>query len=160
MANIPGDGSDERDLFLIRIFDAPAEKVYEAWTNPVLIKQWFAPHPMALPVAELDVRPGGSSYMVMRGPDGNDMPLHGVYLEVIPNKRLVSTDAYKTAWEPSEKPFLTIDLTFEEFNGRTRYTARTRHWSMEDRVAHEEMGFHQGWNQCADQLADLVEKSN
>lgn len=158
VANIPGADADERDLFLVRIFDAPPEKVYQAWTDPELIKQWFAPDPVTLPIAELDVRPGGTSYMVMRTPDGNDMPMHGVYLEVVPNERLVSTDAYKTAWEPSEKPFLTLELSFEAFGQRTRYTARVRHWSAEDREAHEKMGFFEGWNLCADQLAALVEK--
>ena len=61
---------------------------------PTLLKQWFAPLPYTTPVAELDVRPGGSAFIVMRGPDGKDLPNRGVYLEVVPNERLVSTDAY------------------------------------------------------------------
>ena len=150
--------SDDRELMLTRLIDAPREKVYRAWTDPQLLKQWFAPLPYTTPVAELDVRPGGSAFIVMRGPDGKDLPNHGVYLEVVPNQRLVSTDAYVKAWEPSEKPFMTLILTFEAEGGKTRYTARVRHWTVADRETHEKMGFHQGWGICTDQLTALVAK--
>ena len=150
--------SADRELTLTRLIDAPREKLYRAWTDPTLLKQWFAPLPYTTPVAELDVRPGGSAFIVMRGPDGKDLPNHGVYLEVVPNQRLVSTDAYTKAWEPSEKPFMTLTLTFEDEGGKTRYTARVRHWTVADREAHEKMGFHQGWGLCTDQLSALVAK--
>jgi uncharacterized protein YndB with AHSA1/START domain len=150
--------TSDRELVLTRLINAPREKLFAAWTNPELLKQWFAPLPYTTPVAQLDVRPGGSSLIVMRGPDGVDMPNPGIYLEVVENERLVVTDAYTKAWEPSEKPFMTVILTFEDEDGKTRYTARVRHWSVADRQAHEQMGFHQGWGQCADQLAALVEK--
>jgi uncharacterized protein YndB with AHSA1/START domain len=104
------------------------------------------------------VQPGGSAYSVMRGPDGKDLPNPGVYLEVVKNERIVSTDAYTKAWEPSEKPFMTLILTFEDKGGNTRYTARVRHWTVADREAHEKMGFQEGWGKCTDQLAALVEK--
>lgn len=146
----------ERDLVLTRLIDAPPAKVYEAWTNPEILKQWFAPLPYTTPHAELDVRPGGRSLIVMRSPDGVDMPNPGVYLEVVPNERLVLTDAYTEAWELSEKPFLTLILTFAEEDGKTRYTALVRHWTVADKEAHEQMGFHTGWGICADQLTALV----
>jgi uncharacterized protein YndB with AHSA1/START domain len=93
----------------------------------------------------------------MMGPDGVEMPNAGVYLEVVPNRKLVITDAFREAWLPSEKPFMTVILTFEDQgDGRTRYTALVRHWSLDDRKAHEEMGFHEGWGICADQLAELA----
>jgi uncharacterized protein YndB with AHSA1/START domain len=150
--------SSGRELVLTRIIDAPREKVFRAWTDPELLKQWFAPLPYTTPVAELDVRPGGANLIVMRDPQGNDMPNRGVYLEVVENERLVITDAYSKAWEPSEKPFMTLVLTFEDMGGKTKYTARVRHWTVADREAHEKMGFHEGWGQCADQLAALVAK--
>ena len=146
----------DRELSLSRIIDAPPQKVYRAWTEPELLKQWFAPAPFTTPVAELDVRPGGANRIVMRSADGTEFPNRGVYLEVVPNERLVFTDAYTEAWQPSGKPFMTVILTFEDEGGRTRYTARVRHWSVEDRETHENMGFHQGWGQCANQLAALV----
>ncbi len=146
----------ERELVLTRLIDAPREAVYRAWTEPELLKQWFAPKPFTTPVAELDVRPGGASLIVMEGPDGALMPNPGVYLEVVPNEKLVFTNAYTKAWEPSEKPFMTVVLTFEDEGGKTRYTARALHWSVADRETHEQMGFHQGWGLCADQLAEVA----
>ncbi|MBB2971602.1 SRPBCC family protein [Mesorhizobium sp. RMAD-H1] len=147
---------NDRELVLTRLIDAPREKLYRAWTDPELLKQWFAPLPYTTPHAELDVRPGGASLIIMRSPDGQDMPNRGVYLEVVENERIVATDAYVRAWEPSEKPFMTLILTFENEAGKTRYTARVRHWSAADCKAHGEMGFHEGWGQCTDQLAALV----
>lgn len=147
---------EERDLVLTRIIDAPPEKVYRAWTEPELLKQWFAPSPWTTPAAQTDVRPGGANLVVMRGPDGDEYANRGVYLEVVENRRLVMTDAYTSAWEPSEKPFMTVILTFEDEGGRTKYTARVRHWTVADRIQHEKMGFHEGWSQCADQLSALA----
>ena len=147
-----------RDLVLKRTIDAVPEKVFRAWTDPELVKQWFAPKPWTTPHVELDVRAGGSNLIVMRGPDGNELPNRGVYLEVVENERLVFTDAYTTAWQPSGKPFMTVVLTFENHSGKTNYTARVQHWNEADREAHESMGFHQGWAICADQLAALAEK--
>ena len=148
--------TSDRELVLTRLIDAPREKLYRAWTDAELLKRWFAPKPWTTPHAELDVRPGGASLVVMRSPDGNDMPCPGVYLEVVPNQRLVFTDAYTSTWQPSQKPFMTVILTFEDEGGKTRYTARVRHWTVADREAHEKMGFHHGWGQCADQLAALA----
>lgn len=144
--------TSDRELVLSRLIDAPREKVYRAWTEADILKQWFAPKPWTTARAELDVRPGGNSFVVMRDPDGNEYPNQGVYLEVVPNERLVFTDAYTTAWQPSEKPFFTAVLTFADEGGKTRYVARALHWTVEDKETHEKMGFHEGWGQCADQL--------
>jgi uncharacterized protein YndB with AHSA1/START domain len=148
----------DRELVLTRLIDAPREKLFRAWTDPELLKQWFAPLPWTTPVAELDLRPGGANLVVMRGPDGNEFPNRGVYLEVVANERLVFTDAFTEAWQPSQKPFMTAILTFEDEAGKTRYTARLRHWTIADREAHEKMGFHEGWARCTNQLTTLVGK--
>jgi uncharacterized protein YndB with AHSA1/START domain len=150
--------ASDRELVLTRIINAPREKVFRAWTEPELLKQWFAPLPYTTPVVKTDLRPGGSSLVVMRGPDGTEMPNRGVYLEVVKNERIVFTDAYTKAWEPSEKPFMTVILTFEDEGGKTKYTALVRHWTVADRETHEAMGFHKGWGICTDQLAALVAK--
>lgn len=73
-ANDETGDSSARELVLTRIIDAPREKLFRAWTEPDLLKQWFAPKPWETPHAELDVRPGGSCLVVMRGPDGNEFP--------------------------------------------------------------------------------------
>lgn len=150
------DTASNRELVLTRHIAAPPAALYRAWTDPELLKQWFAPLPYTTPVAELDVRPGGSSLIVMRSPEGQDMPNRGVYLEVVENERLVVTDSFTEAWVPTEKPFMTLILTFAEEEGGTRYTARVLHGTVADREAHEAMGFHEGWGICADQLAALV----
>ena len=87
------------------------------------------------------MRPGGASLVVMRSPDGKDLPNRGVYLEVVENERLVFTDAYTKAWEPSQKPFMTVILTFEDeaaarpatpracATGRWPTARRTRRWA-------------------------------
>jgi uncharacterized protein YndB with AHSA1/START domain len=148
--------ANSHELTLTRIIDAPPDKVYRAWTEPELMKQWFAPLPFTTPMVEIDVRPGGSNLVVMQDPEGREYPNRGVYLEVVKNQKLVITDAYTSAWQPSAKPFMTLILTFEEMDGKTKYTARVLHWTEEDRATHEQMGFHEGWGQCADQLAALV----
>ena len=145
------------ELTLTRIIDAPPAKVWRCWTEPKLMKEWFTPRPWLTPVVETDVRPGGSSLVLMRGPNGEENPCHGVYLEVVPNKKLVFTDAFTKAWVPSGHAFMVCELTFEEVaGGKTRYTARARHWSAEDRASHEKMGFHEGWGKATDQLEALV----
>jgi uncharacterized protein YndB with AHSA1/START domain len=147
----------DRELVVIRTIDVPREKIYRCWTEAALLKQWFAPLPYVTPVAEIDVRAGGSSYIVMRGPDGKDLPVRGVYLEIVPNARIVFTDAYVKAWEPSAKPFMTGTITLEDAGaGKTKYTALVQHWTKADRETHEQMGFHQGWSTCTDQLAALA----
>jgi uncharacterized protein YndB with AHSA1/START domain len=146
----------ELDLVFRRFIDAPAEKVYQGWTDPEMIVKWFTPPPYKTIAAELDVRPGGISFIMMQAPDGTEMPNPGVYLEIVPNQRLVITDAYTEAWKPSAKPFCTIDLHFEDLGGKTKYTAIVRHWTLTDKEAHEEMGFRTGWGIATDQLEALI----
>jgi len=148
---------DDRDLVLERVIDVPREKLYQCWTTPELLVQWFCPKPWYVSDVRQDVRTGGNSYLVMNGPNGERMPQPGVYLEVIPNEKLVFTDAFTETWKPSEKPFMVGIVTFEDLGaGKTRYRAVARHWTAEAKARHEAMGFHQGWGQCADQLADLL----
>ena len=146
----------DRDLVLTRLIDAPRANLWRCWTEPDLLKQFFAPLPYTTPFAELDVRPGGLSNVVMRSPEGQDMPCPGVYLEVVRHEKLVFTDAFVAGWEPSAKAFMVATLTFADEGRGTRYTARVRHWSAQDREAHEKMGFHGGWGVVADQLAALA----
>lgn len=151
------DSSASRELILTRDLDLPAEKLWRGWTDPELLRQWFCPRPWGVSRAELDVRPGGSCLVVMRSPEGQEFPNPGVYLEVVPHRRLVFTDAYTKAWEPAEHPFMTATISFDDLGGgRTRYTACARHWSVADREKHEAMGFHAGWNQALDQLVELL----
>ncbi|WP_295806708.1 SRPBCC family protein [uncultured Nitratireductor sp.] len=149
----------ENELVLARIIDAPREKIFRAWTDPNILKQWFVPKPWTIAKAEIDVRPGGSSLIVMKDPDGNEYPNRGVFLEVVENEKIVTTDAFTEAWKPSGKPFMTMILTLEDAGeDKTRYIARALHWNAEDVEAHKKMGFHEGWGQCADQLEEIAAK--
>jgi len=148
--------TERHELTLTRLIDAPRELLFRAWTEPELLKRWFTPRPWTTPVVEADVRPGGRSFVLMRGPDGEEQPCHGVYLEVVPGRRLVFTDAFTEAWLPSAKPFFTCVVTFDDEHGRTRYTAVARHWTAADKQTHERMGFHAGWNAATDQLEALA----
>jgi uncharacterized protein YndB with AHSA1/START domain len=145
------------ELVLTRLIDVPREKLWRCWTEPKLIVQWFTPPPWKTISAEVNVRAGGSSLVMMKGPEGQEMPHRGVYLEVVKNEKLVFTDAYTTAWEPAAKAFFTAILTFEdEGTATTKYTARALHWTQEDCEAHDKMGFHQGWGIATDQMTALA----
>lgn len=144
------------ELVLSRLIPVPRHKLFRCWTEPALITQWFTPPPWKTVAAEIDLRPGGASNITMQGPDGTLVPNPGQYLEVVPGRRLVFTDAYLGDWLPSAKPFFTCILSFDDEAGQTRYTARALHWTAEDREAHEKMGFHAGWGIATDQLTALA----
>ncbi|MDO9414667.1 SRPBCC family protein [Pararhizobium sp.] len=147
---------NDRELVLTRLIDAPREILFKCWTDAELMKKWFVPAPWTIAHAEVDLRTGGGNLIVMADPDGNEFPNRGVYLEIVENEKIVFTDAYTAGWEPAEKPFFTGIITFEDEDGKTRYTARARHWTVENRDNHEKMGFHEGWGQCATQLEALA----
>jgi uncharacterized protein YndB with AHSA1/START domain len=143
-----------QELSVTRLIAASPETVYRVWTTRT--SEWFAPLPWKAPVVEQDFRAGGRSYVEMEGPDGTRMPGDGVILEVVPNEKIVFTDAFKVGWEPQEA-FMVAIVTFEPEAGGTRYTARVRHWSEEALKRHQEMGFETGWGQVTAQLAELAE---
>ena len=152
----PSPASD-RELVITRIIDVPADKLFLCWTTPELLPQWFCPPPWRVSHAQMDVRTGGNSVITMKGPNGEEVVNPGVYLEVVENRRIVFTDAFTSAWVPSEKPFMVGIVEFEDLgDGTTRYTATARHWTVEDRQTHEQMGFEAGWGIAADQMAAVA----
>lgn len=148
--------TDARTLQLTRLIRAPRMLLWRAWTEPELLMQWFCPLPWKVVRAQMDVRPGGTSLFVMRGPEGQEFPNPGVYLQVDPGRRLVATDAFTDAWTPSERAFMVADIRFDDEAGGTRYTAQAHHWTLEAKAEHEKMGFHEGWGKATDQLEALV----
>lgn len=148
---------EDRTLTLTRTLAATPEQIWRCWTEPKLMKEWFVPRPWTLAEAEVDLRVGGTNRVVMRNPEGELFPSVGVYLELIPDRRLVFTDAFVSAWVPSEKPFFVGSIDLESQGpGKTLYVARARHWTVEDAEAHRAMGFLEGWGLCADQLEALA----
>lgn len=146
------------ELKIELVLEAPKEKLYRGWTEAELLMQWFAPKPWSTPKAVMDVRAGGASIIVMRSPEGQEFPNPGQFLEVVPNRKLVFTDAFTGGWAPKDgAPFFVAEINFEDAGpSQTRYTARARHWTAEARAQHEQMGFVPGWTQCARQLEELA----
>jgi uncharacterized protein YndB with AHSA1/START domain len=144
------------ELTLVRHMDVPRHKVWRCWTEPALITRWFTPPPWKTVAAEMDLRSGGSTNVTMEGPDGQRVENPGVYLDVVPNEKLVFTDAFTSAWVPSAKPFMVGIIELSDEDGGTRYVARALHWTAEDKETHEKMGFHEGWGVAADQLEALA----
>jgi uncharacterized protein YndB with AHSA1/START domain len=146
------------DLVLERVIDVPRELVWRAWTTPEHIRPWFCPKPWTTIDCEIDLRPGGIFRSVMRSPEGQEFPNVGCYLEVIPNERLVWTDALLPGYRPSPEPFFTAVLTLEPSGTGTRYVATAIHRDEAGRKKHEEMGFHGGWGTVVDQLVEYIKK--
>ncbi len=142
-------------LTITRLVEVPAENLYRGWTEPELLKQWFTPSPWKTVDCEIDLRPGGAFNTVMQGPQGESVANQGCWLEVVPNRKLVFTDAFQADFVPG-KPFMVATVSFEPEDGKVRYTARARHWSEEDRDKHEQMGFVDGWNKALDQLIPVA----
>lgn len=147
--------SDGLELKIERLIDAPPETVWRAWTEHM--EDWFCPRPWRVEIIEQVLEAGGRSAMVMRGPEGEEHPHEGVFLEVVPNRRIVSTDAFLPGWVPSGPFMVRIDLFEPEGNG-TRYTAIARHWTTEARDQHAAMGFEAGWGAATGQLVEVVER--
>jgi uncharacterized protein YndB with AHSA1/START domain len=152
----------ELDLELIREVPVSAQAVFEAWTDPESVTQWFAPRPYSTSLCEIDLRPGGGFRTVMNDPDGNQiMDGTSCYLEVAPNERLVWTTALTTDYRPrtDQMPFTAIlELTDNDAGGCT-YRVIAVHQDSGGAKQHAEMGFHEGWGTVVDQLVEHVRAS-
>lgn len=152
------------DLVLERIVEVPKELVWKAWTTPDIIKQWFTPVPWKTVECELDLRLGGMFRTVMQSPEGENFPNMGCYLEVIPNEKLVWTDALLPGFRPAggrpmnSMSFITVYILLETHGTGTKYTAIALHSKEEDQIKHKEMGFYEGWGTALDQLITAVKK--
>ena len=142
------------ELAVTRFIAAPPAKVWDIMVNRQ--EEWWCPRPWTIELVAQDRFPGGRSAMIMRGPEGEEMPHEGIMLAWDEGRRFASTDAIIGDLEPSG-PFMIGIWEIEPEGDGTRYTARARHWTDEARKQHEEMGFVQGWQACADQLAELCE---
>jgi uncharacterized protein YndB with AHSA1/START domain len=140
------------DLKLERTLDVAPELVWAAWTTPKHIEQFFTPKPWTASGCRIDLRPGGEFFCMMHGPDGEEFPVRQCYLEVVPNHKLVITDALQPGYRPAPEPFMTATILIEPAGKGSKYTAIACHNSEASRKKHEEMGFHEGWGTVADQL--------
>jgi uncharacterized protein YndB with AHSA1/START domain len=144
------------ELAIERYIDAPPDRVFRVWTERTA--EWWAPKPWTTEIVAQDLRPGGRQAMIMRGLDGATSPMEGVFLEIIPNRSIVFTDAFTVGWVP-KVPFMIGFFAFTPEGAGTRYLAGARHWDAEAYERHAAMGFEQGWSIVAEQLAALAEGS-
>lgn len=136
------------ELVVTRLFDAPRHLVYEAWTNPEHVPHWMlGPDGWTMPVCEVDLRPGGAWHFVWRRADGTEMSMRGVYREVMPPERLVSTESWGGPWPETVN---TIVLTEE--HGKTLLTHTISYPSKEARDAAMQTGMRQGMALSLDRL--------
>jgi uncharacterized protein YndB with AHSA1/START domain len=148
------------ELTIARHIAAPPSAVWDAWSDPAKLAQWWIPAPIECRVDKLDVRPGGGFVTRMREGGGDFGPhVDGCFLEAVPNERLVFTTVLTEGWQPAE-PWLALTaiLTFEAKDGGTLYSARVLHKNPEDSAKHDEMGFQEGWGTAIGQLAAMLEK--
>jgi len=144
----------EREIVMTRVFDAPRNLVFEAYTKPELVKRWLGVFGgWTLPVCEIDLRVGGSYRFVWRNADGTQMVVRGVYREIVPNERLVNTEKFDDAWYPGEG-LTTLVLT--EQGGKTTMTLTLRYESREARDGVLKSPMESGVAASYDKLEELV----
>lgn len=148
---------DSQDLVISRLVRAPRAKLWKAWTDPHLLKEWWCPKPWTTEVRAFELRPGGAFYTFMKGPDGGTSDNPGCFLEIVPQQKIVMTSMLTGGWRPAT-PWLamTAIVTMADEGDGTRYVATVMHPDAATKERHEEMGFFQGWNTCIDQLESFA----
>lgn len=145
------------EVVLTRMFNAPRELVYRAWTDPELLARWWGPKDFTNPVCEVDARPGGKIRIDMTGPDGTAYPMGGEFVEVDPPGRLVFTSsAFEDEnGEPGLEDHNTV--TFEAVEGSKTLVTLTAVVTVARPEFYEALsGMEEGWSQSFDRLDDLV----
>jgi uncharacterized protein YndB with AHSA1/START domain len=143
----------EREVVSTRVFDAPRRLVFEAWSKPEHLKRWMGSRTLTVTECELDPRPGGAWRTVLRGPGGREYAISGVYREVVPPERLVFTWRFET--RPGGEALET--LTFDEHEGRTTLTTRTRFQSAAELDGWARTGGRDGLIETLQRLAEHLE---
>ncbi len=143
----------KQEASVVRIFDAPHERLFKAYTDPKLMIQWWGPRKYEIIVDKMDAKQGGLWRILNRDNEGNEFAFHGVYHEVSP-KRIV----YTFEWEGLPEHVLLGIVTFEDLNGKTKLTEKSVFESVEDRDGMLKSGMEEGTPEIMDRLAELVEK--
>ncbi|HXN23801.1 MAG TPA: SRPBCC family protein [Candidatus Dormibacteraeota bacterium] len=142
----------DREAVVTRVFDAPRRLVFDAWTNPKHLPRWMLdPEGWTMPVCEIDLRPGGAHRCVWRRGDGTEMEIRGVYKEIKPPERLVSTESWGGTW-----PETLNTLILTEEDGKTTITLTILYPSKEARDAALQTGMKEGLSQSFNRLLEYL----
>ena len=148
--NTPSD----RELVITREFNAPAALVYEALTKPEHVREWYGLRAMKMTVCDIDLRVGGRWRYVVQGPDGTEHGFSGEYKEIVPGKRIVSTEGYEGM--PGTDYLATVTLV--ERDGKTVLTSHLLYQQKEHRDGHVASGMEVGMNETYDRLDEFLAK--
>jgi len=142
----------DREVVVTRVFNAPRRLVWEVYTNPAHLPHWMlGPKGWTMPVCEIDLRVGGAWHFVWRRGDGSEIAMRGVYQEIVPPERLVSSEAWGGDW-----PETLNTLLLEEEGGKTTITQRVLYPSKEARDAALKTGMQEGVSESFDRLAEYL----
>ncbi|MEM7185818.1 MAG: SRPBCC domain-containing protein [Bacteroidota bacterium] len=144
--NNPASNND-RIVTIKRTFQAPIELVWEAWTQPQHIASWWGPPGMDVKVEEHDLRVGGSWRYTMMMPDGNAFVSEGVYTEIVPPHRLVTTANFRPMTEG-----VTLEIELASSEEGTAFTFHVIHPTVAYKEQQEKMGIYNGWGGAFDRL--------
>lgn len=148
----------DREIVMTRVFNAPRELVFDAWTKPELLKRWFGARGWTVPTCEIDLRPGGTYRIVQRGPDGQEVVMRGVYREVVRPERVTQTEGFEgfteVGWRPEDVTVSTMVLI--ERDGRTTWTATVVYPSKEVRDAALQSPMESGMSASFEKLEELL----
>lgn len=141
----------DREILLTRVFNAPRQMVFDAFSKPELLKRWFGPRGWSLVVCEVDFRVGGGFRFVMRGPDGKDMGMRGVYREIAAPERTVHMESFDDY--PGESQ---VTAVMTEKDGKTTLNATILYPSQEVRDIVIKSGMEHGAAESYDKLAEML----
>jgi uncharacterized protein YndB with AHSA1/START domain len=147
----------EREIVMTRVFDAPRDLVFEAWTRPELLKRWLGVrNGWSMSLCEVDLKVGGAYRYGWSGPDGAEMAMGGVYREIVAPERLVATEQFDDPWYPGEA----LDtLVLEEHDGKTTATTTVLYESQVIRDAVLQSGMDRGVAESYDVLDEVLASS-
>ena len=151
----------DTDIVITREFAAPRQLVWDVWTQPKHIEKWFGPKEWNTKVESLDFRVGGRANYAMTGPDGIAHRFGGVFKEIVPIEKLVTTDEWGEGIEESMKDVdlpqgMIVTALFDDLGDRTKLTLITSHPTLEEKKKHEEMGVVDGWNSSFEKMDEYL----
>jgi uncharacterized protein YndB with AHSA1/START domain len=158
---LTNENTESKEIVITREFQAPRQLVWDVWTKPEHIEKWWGPRGFTTRVTAMDFRAGGKWNYVMTGPDGMEYPVNGVFSEVTPPERIVTTDEFGDDYEQRMPGVdlpkgLVATAVFDDLGTRTRLTLTTSHATVEDRKKHDAMGVVAGWNSSFDKMDEYL----